>query len=197
MPGIQTKLQRWYWEHGIGNESRQKSDPKIEEEFSRTKKCFFCGEQNPKFLEEHHLIPKRLHDLLPAEFHIIFDFERTVTLCRNCHRRFHVLIKELVTVLEKVLNLDKDNGLYVYDRIMLFLLLNLNGWYLKEVYAEYENFCRRLGATPSFDEIYRLFEYYQRKGLLRMVKAHKIKDCRIIIDRDPNKLSKLNRTSIY
>ena len=138
MPGIQTKLQRWYWEHGIGNESRQKSGPKIEEEFSRTKKCFLCGEQNPKFLEEHHLIPKRLHDLLPAEFHIIFDFERTVTLCRNCHRRFHVLIKELVTVLEKVLNLDKDNGLYVYDRIMLFLLLNLNGWYLKEVYAEYE-----------------------------------------------------------
>ena len=48
------------------------------------KKCFFCGEDNPLVLEEHHIIPRSIEDSV-----------ETITLCANCHRKLHHLLRPL------------------------------------------------------------------------------------------------------
>ncbi len=55
------------------------------------KKCFFCGESNPLVLEEHHIIPQSITDGFVSE---------TVTLCANCHKKLHYLLRPLVKLVK-------------------------------------------------------------------------------------------------
>lgn len=49
--------------------------------------CYFCGFADDTALSEHHIIPKRIQDG--------FD-DRTVTVCRNCHKKLHDVIDPIV-----------------------------------------------------------------------------------------------------
>lgn len=46
--------------------------------------CYFCGISDESVLEEHHIIPRS-----------VGESPLTVTLCRNCHKKLHNLIKPL------------------------------------------------------------------------------------------------------
>lgn len=57
--------------------------------------CFFCSEGNPLVLEDHHLVPKNIGPVGVSD---------TVTLCANCHKKLHYLLRPLekhVQLLEK------------------------------------------------------------------------------------------------
>lgn len=49
--------------------------------------CYFCGFADDTALSEHHIIPKRIQKQTD---------DRTVTVCRNCHKKVHDLIDPIV-----------------------------------------------------------------------------------------------------
>jgi len=66
------------------------------------RKCYFCGENNEVVLEDHHLVPKRLE--------VSFKTEQVVTLCANCHKKVHSILRELGIVVEPYITIPKNTS---------------------------------------------------------------------------------------
>jgi len=58
-------------------------------------KCFFCGEDSVLVLEKHHIIPRSWVRKVNEYFEVVFGDE-TITVCKNCHKKLHYVLKEMV-----------------------------------------------------------------------------------------------------
>ncbi len=58
--------------------------------------CYFCGETNPLVLENAHLIPQSVGKQVVRESEGEINVERTISLCRNCHKKFETLLRPFV-----------------------------------------------------------------------------------------------------
>jgi len=61
------------------------------------RRCFFCGESNPIVLEEHHIVPRAAAEFIDVDPE---DLEITVTLCANCHKKLHYILRPLMKLLK-------------------------------------------------------------------------------------------------
>lgn len=57
--------------------------------------CELCGRQTKRGTTEHHLIPRTCHsNKWFKKRHTREQMQRTVSLCRDCHRAVHELIPD-------------------------------------------------------------------------------------------------------
>jgi len=59
-------------------------------------KCYFCGESNPLVLENAHLIPQSIGSEVFKDSKGKVNINKTITLCRNCHKKFEMLLRPFV-----------------------------------------------------------------------------------------------------
>jgi hypothetical protein len=148
------------------------------------KKCIFCGEQNPDFLQKHHVIPRRLHDKLPSKFHSELDVNETVVICHKCHKRYHLLVSKIINLIEEIIKIQENEELYTHDKIALFFASSWNGEYIGTLYQVYSMWCESLNFNSDFGELYRFFDFFRKKGYVNLVRDGKKGDSKIIIKDD-------------
>jgi len=76
--------------------------------------CYFCGFADDTALSKHHIIPKRVQG------DDVFD-DRTVTLCRNCHKKAHDIIDPIV---DEHVNLSGDDGELDSEKVVWGMKVN-------------------------------------------------------------------------
>lgn len=76
--------------------------------------CYFCPETAESTLHEHHVYPKELRRLANGEV----DVEKTVTLCGNCHRKFHDVLDPALKFMSDLMRqrIDTPESLDEYRR---------------------------------------------------------------------------------
>ena len=82
-------------------------------------KCFFCGEGEGCVLEIHHVIPRKIQE----KYHLNDNY--TITLCANCHRKMHHILRYIFSRLNIIEMEEIDNDIKCYPNLRKEILKNI------------------------------------------------------------------------
>ena len=133
------------------------------------KECFFCGETNEIVLDEHHLVPKSTKITTTTE---------TVTLCTNCHRKLHYLLKPLLKqikleivpelTLDQIMREDKTGRTHLKKLIIKVLRASDNNMLdRKGLYQNLQEFSKLEIASAITELLEQGTIYAPRKGFFK------------------------------